>query len=743
MNRFPPATLPEDNVIENVLEETYVGGDSSANTTKSLNVSTASTFTITMPKEKFMSLIMPKVYRRRDKGKPEPIREYTILRSGMWQHVFNEKIWAATKITCGFNFKYHKLLRSGEYGYANGTCKCGVVIKCDIDNSIANNLTTKISCTFIEGKGRCGKRYLRRPIRDNIAEKLKKTTAMAYRTELAENLMSTSDTAEPPHLFTTNVLRVAKKKIIEEDYLDKDPLKALLMQLGSLRNIIHNIGLNPFFTHYWSNYQINVYRSYAMSEPACIYIDATRSIIKKIKRPDQSKSKHIFLYNSVINCESSGLFPVCQMLSESHNTNAIQFWLSEWIRLGAPRPQEVVCDFSRALLTATIPCFAGHLTLEGYSDACKDDQLPMCYIRIDVAHFIKKYSNFLKNARPRIKKFYLSLLGQLILCRNVEIAEEILTSLLVISRSETEVNTQQNKPTMCEEHKMKVKHLFMSDDAETQFLETEDSNSDHNEDHEDVTNGWYHWAKFIDEKVRMKITDTGDRENAHYMPAFADKLIADTKYLPLWSCICRDKFGFGRIPASSASIEGDFHIIKNIFLKNEQTLMRADLFITKHVKFLSGRVKLINAMFQEKDTETAETTEKIIEEFPTTVISEQFPKNDNINVEINVECPVCANGDEPTGAHVCNICQKSVHAIDACSTPIGEEGYGQKRICKKCETFGNANEILATREIEDWRGLASKTSSRGRYLQRGNPEQDFLLNKLQKIPIIKMVVTYR
>lgn len=276
----------------------------------------------------------------------------------------------------------------------------------------------------------------------------------------------------------------------------------------------------------------------------------------------------------------------------------------------------------------------------------------------------------------------------------------------------------------------------MSADEETQFPETEDTNSiDDNEDHEDTTNGWYQWIKCIDEKVQLKITDLGDRENAHYMPAFADKLIADTKYLPLWSCICRDKFGFGRIPASSASVEGDFHIIKNIFLKNEQTPMRVDLFITKHVKFLSGRVKLVNAMLQDEDTEIAETRENIVEEFPTRITSEQFPKSDN--VEINIECPVCINGDEPTGAHKCYICHKNVHAIDACSTLIREEGYGQKRICKRCEIFGNANEIIATREIEDWRGLASKTSSKGRYLQRGNPEQDFLLDKFQKIPIIK------
>jgi len=104
---------------------------------------------------------------------------------------------------------------------------------------------------------------------------------------------------------------------------------------------------------------------------SCIYIDATGSIVKKIKRPDGSKTAHIFLYNCVVNSEKSGLFPVTQMLSERHNTNAIHYWLMEWIRSGAPRPREVVCDFSRALLTAAIRSFINYSTLEEYIDAFK------------------------------------------------------------------------------------------------------------------------------------------------------------------------------------------------------------------------------------------------------------------------------------------------------------------------------------------------------------------------------------
>lgn len=59
-------------------------------------------------------------------------------------------------------------------------------------------------------------------------------------------------------------------------------------------------------------------------------------------------------------------------------------------------------------------------------------------------------------------------------------------------------------------------------------------------------------------------------------------LVKDLKLLPLWSCVCHDKFRYGRIPASSTQIESDFNIIKNSMLKNDSTPMRADDFLKKH-----------------------------------------------------------------------------------------------------------------------------------------------------------------
>lgn len=215
------------------------------------------------------------------------------------------------------------------------------------------------------------------------------------------------------------------------------------------------------------------------------------------------------------------------------------------------------------------------------------------------------YANFLKDARPRVKVFYLSLLGQLILCCNIYTAEEILRGILIIARSETEGLTRNNERTVCETYKIKMKHLLTSSNEEISMdNESEELNNMDAEEENSSFNKWNQWAKDIDDDVQKKIADNeGDRENAHYMPAFADRLMKDIKLIPMWSCICRDKFGYGRIPASSASVESDFNIVKNILLKTEQTPKRADEFLMKHVKFISGRIKLINSQEKEQSKE--------------------------------------------------------------------------------------------------------------------------------------------
>lgn len=141
----------------------------------------------------------------------------------------------------------------------------------------------------------------------------------------------------------------------------------------------------------------------------------------------------------------------------------------------------------------------------------------------------------------------------------------------------------------------------------------------------------------------------------NYLPKFADRIMKDIKYLPMWSCICRDKFGYGRIPASSVSVEADFNIIKNIFLKNEETPMRVDEFVSKHVNFLSGRIKLAHSRSVAEENKMEEANIEINNESIKDTIEKtvELTVDEIINIpNIANSCPVYANGDKPTGAHV-------------------------------------------------------------------------------------------
>lgn len=74
MNRFPPTVSPEHELITNTVEGTLSSAISTSidTTMESPIAKTVSTFTITIPKEEYQSMIMCKRYRRREKVKQNP-----------------------------------------------------------------------------------------------------------------------------------------------------------------------------------------------------------------------------------------------------------------------------------------------------------------------------------------------------------------------------------------------------------------------------------------------------------------------------------------------------------------------------------------------------------------------------------------------------------------------------------------------------------------------------------------------
>ena len=105
-------------------------------------------------------------------------------------------------------------------------------------------------------------------------------------------------------------------------------------------------------------------------------------------------------------------------------------------------------------------CFTACKTVEEYADSCRNQLLPRCYIRIDVAHFIKLYAIFLKGLSKRIKVFYLATIGHLIKCTDIAKAREIIKDILTVAQSETEGALLSGKMTQCEKAKVRLREII-------------------------------------------------------------------------------------------------------------------------------------------------------------------------------------------------------------------------------------------------------------------------------------------
>lgn len=338
-----------------------------------------------------------------------------------------------------------------------------------------------------------------------------------FRAEEAKRLMSPGG-PEAPLFYKANVLHKAKHEKIASEYLNPDPIKALqILKTTALgKNVVHNIGQNPFYVIYFTSHQIQIYKQLLKQEHITLYIDASGVRVPKLNRPDRTSSHYIFLYHAVIN-STVGQFSVSQFLTEMHTTTFIRFWLMEWCRAGAPHPKEVVTDALRALITAVIKEFTSYATIEQYADAYRNT-VPQCYVRIDVAHFLKTYSDALKPALRPVLTFYLAVIGQIVLCRKVEDARKIVKALLLISQCELDGNIEETSvKSDCETQKQFLEHLItgkeMIINEEELISEKSISLSNKDEDIDISSNWWSKWGEEINCEIRNSISQNGTRAN--------------------------------------------------------------------------------------------------------------------------------------------------------------------------------------------------------------------------------------
>jgi len=173
-----------------------------------------------------------------------------------------------------------------------------------------------------------------------------------------------------------NSLRILKHRNIENKKRHKDALTALsyMREEDEFKDVLHSMGIHPFFLHYHCNEQIHIYRNYCgnVKYPKLI-LDATGSVVKNFTKFGREKTKRVFLYEALAYDDNKKYgFTVSNMLSERHNTTSIFCWLSEWLNCNVQPPKETVTDMSLALLSAITQCFTQYSSLRTYIQICAD-----------------------------------------------------------------------------------------------------------------------------------------------------------------------------------------------------------------------------------------------------------------------------------------------------------------------------------------------------------------------------------
>lgn len=396
------------------------------------------------------------------------------------------------------------------------------------------------------------------------------------------------------------------------------------------KTVIRDIGLDPFFLHYHTGDQIQLYRNYAR-ESKCpqIIIDATGSIVSNFKKYDTEKTKYIFLYEALVyDQENEYSFTISNMLSERHTNVAIFNWLANWKKCDVPLPKITVCDQSLAILSAVVQCFTQYSSLQDYINICADlvvnnlppnnRWIPRCFIRIDIAHFLKLITKWppLKSVARKVREVILRSLCMLIKCQSLEDMYSLLLSLFIVLTNETDGTDDTNgEETPCEMYKQRIIHIsstglmdnetilenILNSEIDEEMLSAESQES-LNEALGNLNNPFQKLAETIFDKSKSYL-QTGNNINPLYLPELIPHIIKCMKLVPLWSGIMIPIFGYGNETASSAAVESSFKKLKNVTFKNIVLPTDIELFLEHHITSLRGMSLLkSNNSLSPKDT---------------------------------------------------------------------------------------------------------------------------------------------
>ncbi|KAF0726755.1 Uncharacterized protein FWK35_00030290, partial [Aphis craccivora] len=532
-----------------------------------------------------------------------------ILKQGVWTNIINDWFIKLCSIQCNIIYKRCRVQNDDKDGLQHYLTFSGKCKDCQASvfgwvNKKPKEAMALVVDVIVQG------------MKMNVNHKSKRPLNGAKRCEVGKELFHecASNWKRKAQIFTKkSVLRKCKQE--ESDKALGITIKCPIMSLIQFKHTkyagsIHLISADPLIVHYWTPCQLVFYKSIRKSYVR-LTIDATGSIVKKIKRTTQNiLSSHIFLYEGVLSSDEFQV-SVLQMISEKQNTFTIYSWLQSWLNDGVLPPQETVTDCSMALLGAIARAFCGGITVNFYVNTCLEILLHgkssashqlQCYMRIDIAHLIKlvcRWKCWQEIKSQHLKQFFVRCTVLLIKAEELFDFQYTLVDILIVASSQYDgqlVNSQINSSSEDARIRLleRIKGTNCSINNEEYLLDTNSDNELENDEMMvDLSNSNINeFLQHVVEKSKSNSSIPGDRLNAYYIPDFCKNILKICKLFPLWSNVMRQFFNSPYSTATSASVESNFAGLKNNILKHNSKPLQADRFVITHLISLESSIKL-------------------------------------------------------------------------------------------------------------------------------------------------------
>lgn len=293
------------------------------------------------------------------------------------------------------------------------------------------------------------------------------------------------------------------------------------------------------------------------------------------------------------------------MLSAAQDTITISYFLSRWAS-EFMTPDEVVCDDSSALQKACTLSYTRCKSVADYLNCCfkildgVDDVVPECYLRLDIAHYIRSWSDdkAFKNADRRLKHYYLCIMGFIAQTDDYNAIKLVIKNALILA----------NYPIYGDSLPTSKAHKHLDALIQThnpQFIidadkENGSMNNDNVELEMDLGIEQMKWFDEIIHDIDCDIAErhiepgleTNPTTNWYYFPRINKFMRHHIFRLPLWSACMRKHFNSKNALGISTDIESRFNIIKNNVFRNQKLPVRADVFVKKLIAEVSAVAKL-------------------------------------------------------------------------------------------------------------------------------------------------------